>query len=114
MSESLQIAVALGKLCGMLVLLSQAAMLAMQGAMFRRHGHSAFLWLSLSSLLGLAYTIISISPYFIDMSESVLLALQMVDTGLLVVCAAMGLYGTRGLFRAYDRLAEHSDGHRSG
>ncbi|MFZ5636394.1 MAG: hypothetical protein ACOY82_07365 [Pseudomonadota bacterium] len=104
----------LAKWVGALGLVAQFAMLAMQAAMLRRHGHNAFLWLCLSSLIGALYIVVSVAPYFLPLEERVVLALYVVSVLLFAMGALMSLLGTRMLFRAYDRLAERADAHGAG
>jgi TctA family transporter len=101
-------AYALMKWSSAVALVIQIAFLALQATMLRRHGHGAFLWLSLSSVVGILYIAVSLAPYLLPVPEWALMPLLLFNTGLFLIGSLMALHGTRLLFRAYDRLVERT------
>jgi len=96
---------ALAKVHAALILIGYCILLTMQAVAYRRYRHVSFLWLFLSTVIGIAGLFVAALTYFVrDLSLSALVAIQVIDL-LVTICAlGIGTWGTYLLFQAYGRL----------
>ena len=87
-------------------LLVQLAMLALQAAAFRRHGHKSFLILCAASVLGFVYSVLAGIPYIVPMDVAGLVPLTALAALIGAASAVLAIWGTALLFKSYRNLAE--------
>lgn len=96
---------ALVKVQAALILIGYCILLTMQAVAYRRYRHVSFLWLFLSTVIGVAGLFVASLTYFVrDLSLSALIAIQTLDLLLTIGALALGTWGTYLLFQAYGRL----------
>jgi hypothetical protein len=96
----------LGAGIAILALLAQLAILVLQSAAYRRHGHKCFLVLCVSCILGLVYSVLMGVPYILPMDATSLVPLTAVGALIGAIGVLLSIWGTVLLLKSYRTLAE--------
>lgn len=87
------------------ILVGSCIFLTLQAVAYRRYRHVSFLWLFLSTAIGLAGLFVASITYFVrDLSLSAQAAIHTLHLLMTIGTLIPGTWGTYLLFRAYGRL----------
>jgi biotin transporter BioY len=96
----------IGRYLSIFMLLTQLVLIGLQVAAYRRHRHASFLVLSLSSIVGLVYSVVVSLPYLTASALPHVTSLITAGAVIFVPAALLGITGTALLFAAYRQLAD--------